>query len=445
MSQSRSTVVCIDKGAAGVDGAVEPSVCFEGPDDDFPDHGNLFDTEVQEALRSETPIKSYRSSRSLISETSLADVISHIAETQDDAPKVTVLKVVVLTSMPFLIASTGLGFQLAKKRSPDIFSLPPLVITFSGIVCVMGIFLATKHDWSQVKLLFASKYLWLSVSGIIAGTRFTLQNIALARIDSSLYFIIMKMSLFYLLIIETAKSRTLPKMMHVLVVSGTVLSCTSFIFRTFDSAAESLNAHGLLAAFGSSVADAFGDKAFEWITTRFKKEADVEDAETIRCILFDAAFKVLFCTLCCFCFEGDGIAQHGFFYGWSYQVFLLAVVPTMIKSPIFLFSVTLCGALATNMAASLDAAVSYLVEVALAWTTFSILAANLIVLLVVVLLASHAHQSGITRELTNQRSSIIRDLSEGAHEGKSTGEKSTESVSVGVGGRVSVDERVMGG
>mmetsp|Transcript_39133 Transcript_39133/g.108854 ORF Transcript_39133/g.108854 Transcript_39133/m.108854 type:complete len:236 (-) Transcript_39133:54-761(-) len=116
-----------------------------------------------------------------------------------------------------------------------------------------------------------------------------------------------------------------------------------------------------MLAVGSMVTSGLSDMALERYTVRFQAEAANPNAELLRCMFWNEAFKIPVAVVLFLALD-TAYLEKGIFHGWTWKVFGLTAGMRALASGVVNISVPLGGALLANLAQALEIVVVFFLE-----------------------------------------------------------------------------------
>ncbi|CAE7246511.1 CTK1, partial [Symbiodinium natans] len=242
-------------------------------------------------------------------------------------------KALLLLSVPVTGCLTGFGVQLARSRSSFSLYLP---LALSAAILLAGLLarLALGFGRTEFRKLASRKYLWCVGPAIFVAVRYGLQNLAVSMMSSSLFFIIMRMTLIWVALFEALMLRQLPGKLQTVTLMAILLSCISSTVQALEE--EDTEASGSMLAIALAVAcgfsDAVCDTCYAMLERNFAREllGREKSAELCRIMVMLQAFSLPCYVLMLVWFDSDDA-----FSGFDMTTFALTVVPVALKVPLF--------------------------------------------------------------------------------------------------------------
>lgn len=342
------------------------------------------------------------------------------------------LGVVALLLVPIVVALTGVGFKLAREISKDFFVLSPLLFASSFNLFAFTSVLLWKAGMPGVRRLFARRYALVVISAFAGAFRYILQLLALRQLSSSLFFVIMKTCMLWCSLAEAVHFQRLPTKLKAVTVVGVLLSCSAYVAKNIENSASGVQAPvGALAlSFAAALCDAIADAFSEIAAKAFTEGMDAKerDVELTRFVVAEQFWRVVCYLGAVVIFEGDSVFEKGIAHGYTWGVLVYAVIPIILKAPIFQFCVFRFGALVTNMAGSLDMGVAYASEIALGWASLVISEMLIISTTAIILIMGSLHTMEVQRELVDANKGFIAQVERHSKRESTVGEDSEWAV-----------------
>ncbi|CAE6969479.1 CTK1, partial [Symbiodinium natans] len=232
-------------------------------------------------------------------------------------------KALLLLAVPVTGCLTGFGVQLAGSRGSFSLYLP---LVLSGVILLSGLLgqLLLGYGCAEFRKLASLKYLWCIGPGIVGGAKYSLQNVAVSMMSSSLFFIIMRMTLLWVAIFEALMLRQLPGKLQTVTLMAVLLSCISSTVQALEEE-DSGTSVSMLAIVLSAVcglADAVFDTSTAVLGRTFARELNgpARNAELCRIMVMLQVFRLPCYILLLVWFDWDDA-----FRGFDMTTFALTV------------------------------------------------------------------------------------------------------------------------
>ncbi|CAK0896940.1 unnamed protein product, partial [Prorocentrum cordatum] len=338
--------------------------------------------------------------------------LSHRAIAQKNA-----LRRAGLLLVPVFLAFRAISFKWASNNGTPEFSLflPPMVAALIG-AGLGSLVLLARHGVDAARKLIHKQYMLVCGMGILRASLFASENVALANIDALLFVVTQKFAVCPLLIMEAIAYKKCPAdaLQLLTIVNALVGICLHMVLSLSDDADVSLL--GVIFTVLSAMLYALADTLMGYLSVR--RMADTEDAgaERIRCLIVAELSKAVVLMFVSLTFEPSFLLDKGMLHGWDYKVVIGGVLVPELKVIWLDVMVMVSGALSAHLAASLDIAVTYVLEVVVFRTKDFGATALLLVMITCALLAYFLHMMLLVRAqedaLVEVRSKLVSRFSQ---------------------------------
>lgn len=291
----------------------------------------------------------------------------------------------ILLAIPCLFTWQGIGINFAKNRDPNIFPLTPVIT--ASVVNLLGFVAAhlVRYEVKALGAMFNRGYLIPGIAtGALNGVWFVLKTLAVVRVPTSVAFVIGKTSILWTLLGEAAQQKALPSGMHALISATLVLSCAGYSASApgvMSDITTTDNIIGVVCALGAALFAASSDIVNATGSSRLKaavgEGADPLETTHRWLIVLEVAklcsLSVVFAVM-----NGADVAEKGFFVGWDPVSAVIMMLPYLLTPMACNLSIPAFGPLVFNVVLALDVALSYSMEVCLAYTKISVTGISLV-------------------------------------------------------------------
>jgi len=196
-----------------------------------------------------------------------------------------------------------------------------------------------------------------------AGASFCLQNIALTHVAPTTLTVLMSTQsvtagLFQGLLLQEFPSKT----QWASLLAGLLLAAEYTLCRAGNNSGP-IDAIGVLCGVGAASCLALAGLLFQYFVAQFTREATSTAAEVKRLIVANELCKIPISLGILLYTDHDRVMIMGFFYGWDWRVAFGACFLSFCMVGYRLLVISICGALATTVAASAEVAVVYFADV----------------------------------------------------------------------------------
>jgi hypothetical protein len=261
-----------------------------------------------------------------------------------------------LVLVPLLVGFFPVGMKWAQQQShsPNGFSkFGPLMVASCCSSVIVLFTLLVKFGQTAVIELCSARYIVMVPSGLFCGARFILESMAVTSINPTVCAVVMKSNLVQCLWLSAVLLRIIPSNVQCVTTFTVVGICVAYVLSSADGALEASTA-GIVLTLVAGFMDALSDLSCE-IGARYCETQAQETGENLRCLVVYLSSSAMAATIAFFVGESHYLhLEHGFFHGWTHHTVFGVVLVHAFRSPLFAASITSCGALATNLAASLD-------------------------------------------------------------------------------------------
>ncbi|CAE7442648.1 CTK1 [Symbiodinium sp. CCMP2592] len=318
-------------------------------------------------------------------------------------------KALLLLTVPVSGALTGFGVQLATSRGSFSLYLP---LVLAGLILLFGLAarLLWFHGFEEFRQLSSRRYLCCFLPGLIGGAKYSLQNLTVSMMSSSLFFIIMRTTLIWVAVFEALMLRRLPDKLQAVTLLAVLLSCISSTVQALEEAEDgtmTVSALAVLLAAACALADAVFDTCTDLLGRKFSAGLSGKEkgAELCRIMVALQFFRLPPYACMLVWFDWDDA-----FGGFDVTTFALTVLPVVLKIPVFQASVFMVGAVKTSMAVSFEIGLSYLLEVVFSLADFVMSKMLAMATLACVLMMSALHHIRLREEVARQQDVALDEL-----------------------------------
>ncbi|CAE7219329.1 unnamed protein product [Symbiodinium natans] len=334
-------------------------------------------------------------------------------EVEENAPRSLKRKryaaAMLLLSVPVLSSIVAFGVQLSVAFGRSFSKLGSLFVASSLLVTFLTTHLVLRYGSAEFKKLASRRYLICIVNGMVVASKHTLQAMAVSRMNSSIFFIVMRFALLWMAMFDALYSLKLPglKAIGILAVILFSVSITSDSL-TSDEEGMEVTMEGVFLALGCALADAGSDIASDVIGSSFTTglQGTARNCELNRYLVMQQA-----CSIPCYILAAAAIGELPIlFRGYDSTVFFLASLPLVLKIPVFQFAIFTAGAVKTNMAVSFEMGVSYVFEVFFGLAKFNLSKFFAMMAFACVLLMDSLHASQLENAAAEQHRTTLQKV-----------------------------------
>lgn len=210
--------------------------------------------------------------------------------------------------------------------------------------------------------MLSKKYLWHALPAFFYVAVLVSQFNALTLVHPAIMTTLMQTSSFMTAFLQYIIFKRLPHCAQAAALIGVNLLACSYTLGGIDSADVDSEVVGILLTLGAACSRAPFALAMEYVGTKTQHAAENVSAERLRGMIAIEFWKVLFFALCLFT-DHRFIVENGFFHGWDWNFLVAVVSPSVVVSMTQAIILPACGALRTNVAASMEMVVVYSLQV----------------------------------------------------------------------------------
>jgi len=261
---------------------------------------------------------------------------------------------------PVLQAFRALGFSYAwnrKQFSPIssllLTSMLLMLLTFVAMLVAMGV--------ASSRLLLSRRYFWYILPALLYVASLVFQYNALTLINPTVMTILMQSSSFTTALLQYLCFQRLPLLAQGASLVGINLLIVAYILGGDTSEGQGASVLGISMSLGGACLRSAFMIAMEHVSVMMQ-QSTADPGDRLRGMISLEFWKILLFALCLLT-DWSFIEVNGLFHGWDWWTFLAAVLPTIALSAAQAGVLPSMGALRTNVAATLDIVVVYLLQI----------------------------------------------------------------------------------
>lgn len=258
-------------------------------------------------------------------------------------------------------------------------SMSPL---FAGSALVMLIAFVTMLATSGLtswRSMLARKYLWYSIPAFFYTAVLVLQFTALKLVIPSIMTALMQTATITTALMQYAIFGRRPHYVQTAALLATNMLAASYTLGNNTSAAT-VSIVGVVMSLGAASSRAPYGLSMEYVFSKLRHGAKNGPAESLRGLIAIEFWKTLFFVVLLFTYDRRFVLENGIFRGWDWNFFLGGLCPVALINLVQAIIFESCGALRTNLAATLEIFVVYMLEIVVLQTGDFILSKMLLAL-----------------------------------------------------------------
>jgi len=219
-----------------------------------------------------------------------------------------------------------------------------------------------SYGAGAVKELRQPGYVLVLGIGIIYGVRLCFEVYAVTIVDASVYLAVMKSTLIHNLWMQSLFLRRCPDKMR---ISGTLLvaGCAVVYVQATTMEGDGIPLQGIAVSTAVALLDSLCANLFEMCTNNCLKQSADTNTDKLRCLIVFTAGRIISLAVGVIVFDIEFLdLPNGLFHGWTYHTILGPFLISVLRSVVNPASIMIIGALTTDVFASLNVIVAYVLE-----------------------------------------------------------------------------------